>query len=95
MAYQERAKEEALRDCKDVKKHWIKKLCNNMKKPTGWTGEDGNQINWCMAIEKKIMRKTHSGMLGFALDEGSINSERETENTGRGGIGGGSNGIDF
>ncbi len=56
-----------------------------MKKPTGWTGEDGNWINQCIAIEKKI--KIHLGMLGFTLDEGSINLK--TENTGRGGSEGG------
>jgi hypothetical protein len=79
-----------LRDCFDVKKHWIKNLCNNMKKPTGKTGEDGNRIDWCMAIEKKIMKKTHSGLLGFTTEEeGSVNLERETENTGRGGSKGG------
>jgi hypothetical protein len=81
MAYQKRTKEEALHDCTDIKKHWIKNLFNNMKKLTGRTGEDGDRINWCMAIEKKIMRKTHSGMLGFTLDEGSVNLE--TENTRR------------
>jgi hypothetical protein len=57
MSYQERIKEEALRNCTDVKKHWIRNLCNNMKKPKGRMGEDGNQINPCIAIEKKIMRK--------------------------------------
>jgi hypothetical protein len=85
MAYQEKTKEEALRDCSGVKKHWIKILCNNMKKPMDKTGEDGDRINRCMAIEKKIMMKTHSGLLGFTSEEeGSVNSERETENTGRG-----------
>jgi hypothetical protein len=42
IAYQDRTKEEALRDSTDIKKHWIKNLCNNMKKPMGQTGEDGN-----------------------------------------------------
>ncbi len=38
-----------------------------------------------MAIEKKIMMKTHSGLLSFTSEEeGSVNLERETENTGRG-----------
>jgi hypothetical protein len=41
MAYQERTKEEALRDYTEVKKLWIKNLCNNMKKPTGWMGKVG------------------------------------------------------
>jgi hypothetical protein len=47
-----------------------------MKKPTGKTGEDGDWINRCMAIEKKIMKKTHLGLLGFTTEEeGSVNSE--------------------
>jgi hypothetical protein len=87
MAYQERTKEEALCNYTEVKKHWINNLCNNMKKPTGRMGEDGNQINQCIAIEKKFMKKTYSRMLGFTLDEGSANPE--TENTGRGGLEGG------
>ncbi len=40
-----------------------------MKKPTGRTGENNNWIHWCMAIEKNIMKKTHSGMMGFSSDE--------------------------
>ncbi len=66
-----------------------KNQCNNMNKPISWTGENGNWINWCMAFEKKKLRKTHSGMLGFSLDEGSINSDRVTDITGRGGSEGG------
>ncbi len=61
-------------------------LCNNMKKPTGKLGEDGNRINRSMAFEKKIMKKTHLGFLGFTSEEGPVNLERETENTGRGGL---------
>ncbi len=35
MTYQERTKEEALRNCTDLKKHWINNLCNNMRKLMG------------------------------------------------------------
>jgi hypothetical protein len=52
-----------------MKKHWIRTLCNGMKKPTGWTGEVGNRIHQCMGIEKKIMQKTHSGIMGFSSSE--------------------------
>jgi hypothetical protein len=72
MAYQEKTKEEALRDCSDIKKHWIKNLCNNMEKPTGKTGEDGDWINRCMAIEKKIMMKTHLGFAGLYFRGGGL-----------------------
>jgi hypothetical protein len=40
-----------------------------MKKPTGRTGENDDRIHWCMAIEKKIMDTTHSGMLGFSSED--------------------------
>jgi hypothetical protein len=48
-----------------MKKHWIKVLCNGMKKPTGRTGEAGDQIHRCMAIEKEDIKKNHLGMMGF------------------------------
>jgi hypothetical protein len=88
-ACQDRTKEEALRNSTDIKMCQIENLCNNMKRPMGWMGEDGDQIHQCIAIEKKIMKKTHSGLLGFSSDEGSIHSDRDTESTGRGGSQGG------
>ena len=52
LAYQEMSKEDNVRDSADMKKHWLKTLCNGMKKPTGRTGESGDRIHRCMAIEK-------------------------------------------
>jgi hypothetical protein len=57
LAYQEQSKEEILRDSADMKKHWIKVLCNGMKKPTGRMGEAGDRTHRCIAIEKKILKK--------------------------------------
>ena len=68
-AYQKVANEETLRDSADLKKHWIKNLCNNMKKPMGGTGERGDRINRCNVIERKIMEKTNSGLLGFSSED--------------------------
>ncbi len=65
LAYQEQSKEDVLHDSTVMKKHWIKVLCNGLKRPTGWTGEPGDRIHPCMAIEKKIL-KNHSGMMGFS-----------------------------
>jgi hypothetical protein len=45
----------------DVRKHWLRKLCNNMKKPTGRTGENEDRIHKCIEIERRIFDKTHSG----------------------------------
>ena len=36
-----------------------------MKKPTGKPGEAKDRIFWCIAIECKIIEKTHSGLLGI------------------------------
>jgi hypothetical protein len=44
IAYQAKTNEESLRDTTDVKKHWLKNLCNSMKKPMGQTGENGDRI---------------------------------------------------
>ena len=65
IAYQDETKEETSRDTTDLKKHWIKNLCNNMKKPTGRTGKNDDRIHRCMAIEKKIMKKLIWGYWAF------------------------------
>ncbi len=44
IAYQAKANEESLRDTTNVKKHWLKNLCNSMKKPMGRTGDNGDRI---------------------------------------------------
>jgi hypothetical protein len=75
LAYQEQSKEEILRDSVDMKKYWIKVLCNRMKKPTGRTVEAGNRTHRCISIEKKILKKTHSGMMGFSSSDNKAASE--------------------
>jgi len=59
--YQEQSKEEQPRNTDDLKRHWIKTLCNGMKKPTGKPGGPNDRIHRCIAIEKRILDKTHSG----------------------------------
>ena len=39
-----------------------------MKKPTGGTGEKGERIFKCIAIERLILDKTHSNILGLSPD---------------------------
>ncbi len=68
-AYMTAAKEDNLRDTDDLKRHWVKTLCNGMKKPTGGTGEKGERIHKCIVIERLILDKTHSGILGLSPDE--------------------------
>ena len=62
------AKEDVLHDTDNLKRHWVKTLCNGIKKPTGGTGEKGERIHKCIAIERLILDKTHSGILGLLLD---------------------------
>ncbi len=67
-AYMTAAKEDILRDTDDLKRHWVKTLCNGMKKPTGGTGKKGERIHKCIAIERLILDKTHLGILGLSPD---------------------------
>jgi hypothetical protein len=57
IAYQEQSKENILCDSTEIKKHRIRTLCNGMKKPASRTGEVGNHIHRCMAIEKRKCKK--------------------------------------
>jgi hypothetical protein len=51
-AYFNQSKEKALRYMTDVRKNWIKNLRNNMQKPTGRMGKNGDWIHQCILIEK-------------------------------------------
>jgi hypothetical protein len=83
-AYFNQSKEKVLRNTTDVRKHWIKNLCNNMQKPTGRTSENGNRIHRCMLIEKKNMKKTHLGIIGLLPDSDSLACNDGDENLGGG-----------
>jgi hypothetical protein len=72
IAYKAKSNEEMQQDTTNVKKHWMTNLCNSMKNPTGWTGKNGDRICRCIAIKKKIMRKTHSGFLGVLSDKYNV-----------------------
>jgi hypothetical protein len=65
-AYHEQSKEDQPRNTDNLKRHWIKTLCNGMKKPTGKPGGPNDHIHWCISIENRILDKTHSGMLGLS-----------------------------
>jgi hypothetical protein len=68
-AYHEQSKEKDPRNTDNLKRHWIKILCNGMKKLTGKPGGPDDRINRCISIEKRIMDKTHLGMLGLSSDD--------------------------
>ncbi len=82
--YFNQSKEKALHNTMDVRKHWIKNLCNNMQKPTGRMGKNSDRIHRCMLIEKIIMKKTHSGMIGLSSDSDILSCNDGDENLGGG-----------
>jgi hypothetical protein len=53
LAYQEQAREKDPRNTDDLKRHWVKNLCQNMKKPTGQPGENSDRTHRCIAIERR------------------------------------------
>ena len=57
-----------------MKKHWHKVLCNGGKKPTEKPGANTDRIFCCIAIERQILDKTSSGMMGASSleDENNI-----------------------
>ena len=69
LAYKEESKETILRTEKELRDNWVKKLCNNFKKPTGMTGEMGDRVLRCIVIERRIMEMTDSVFLGVESDD--------------------------
>ncbi len=69
LAYQEQAWEDNPRNTDDLKRHWVKNLCQNTKKPAGRPGENSDHTHRCIAIERKIMEKMHAGMMGIEESE--------------------------
>ena len=69
-AYKEQSGEKSLRSEDDLKHNWIRKLCNNMKKPTGRSGADTNDhTNCCIEIQRKILDKSASGIISAPSDD--------------------------
>ena len=70
LAYKEESGEKNLHSEDDLKKNWVRKLCNNMKNPTGRMGADAKDgINQCIAIERRILDKSSSGILGRSSED--------------------------
>ncbi len=46
-----------MKETDDMKKHWIKNLCNNMKKLMGRTAWNDDRVHRCMVIEKKSWKR--------------------------------------
>jgi len=54
LEYQQETNEPVLRRGEDVRDNWVKKLCKNMKKPTGKPGELCDRHFRCLGIERHI-----------------------------------------
>ena len=61
--------ETELRDPKDLRDHWNKKLCNSFKKPTGAANEPGDRILRCIGIEREIQQANDAGVMGASSAE--------------------------
>jgi hypothetical protein len=81
--YREASEEDDFRDPKDLKEHWIWKLCNNYKKPTGKTGEPGDRIHRCQEIDRLINLDNEARVMGATsgeeeeIDDGYVSSGME------------------
>jgi hypothetical protein len=69
IAYKEASGESELRTEIDLKRNWLRKLCNNYKKPTGATGGIEDRVNRCIEINRCIQCSTNSGLLGASSGE--------------------------
>jgi hypothetical protein len=51
LAYKKESGEDVVWEEEDVRRNWTRKLCDNVKKPTGATGEKADCILRCIEIE--------------------------------------------
>lgn len=75
--YKERSCESDVRDKDDIKRHWVEKLCNKFKKPTGNGGGAKDFFLRCQRVQAKIHKKCESTLMGAHSDD-----ENENDTTG-------------
>ncbi len=83
MLYQNASNERDLRRGEGICDNWVRKLCNNIKKPTGKPGNNSDQIFRCLKIERHIQRKANAAILGATsgeLDHDNNIGSRELDN---------------
>ncbi len=86
IAYQGKSNKEAQRDTTNIKKHWMKNLCNGMRKLTGCLRENGDRVCWCIAIKKNIMKNIPLGFLGLSSDEENVPNVSSVASADKGGV---------
>jgi hypothetical protein len=75
LEYQRESRETILRRGEDVRDTWVKKLCKNMKKPTGKPGDLLDRHFRCLAIERRIQDRANAAILGIRSAESSHKSD--------------------
>ena len=79
--YQSAANENELRRGEDIRDNWIRKLCNNFKKPTGKPGDLTDRIYRCLAIEHRIQRRASAAILGASSGESENDNDIGSRNS--------------
>ncbi len=64
VAYKEKSGESELRDKDDVKRHWVERMCNKYKKPTGKSGDENDFILKCQRVQRQIHKKSEAAVMG-------------------------------
>jgi hypothetical protein len=60
----------------DICDNWVRKLCNNFKKPTGGPGDNSDRIFRCLEIERQIQRKANAAILGVTSGESDHDNDK-------------------
>ena len=87
--YQSASNENELRRGEDIRDNWVRKLCNNFKKPTGKPGDLTDRIYRCLAIERRIQRKASAAILGASSGESSNENDHGSKDSDNFSFGGG------
>ena len=74
--YQNASNENELRRGEDICDNWVRKLCNNFKKPTGKPGDLTDRIYYYLAIEHWIQRRASAAILGASSGK-SLNKNNQ------------------
>jgi hypothetical protein len=83
LLYQNASNERDLCRGEDIRDNWVRKLCNNFKKPTGQPGNNLDRIFRCLEIEHQIQRKANAAILGVTSGESDHDNNigsRESDN---------------
>lgn len=81
LEYQRESNEPVLRRGEDVRDNWVKKLCKNMKKPTGTPGDLRDRHFRCLRIERRIQDRANAAILGVDSAESSHRDDDGTKSS--------------